>query len=165
MNRVNVLLRLLTANQSTMQHPKFPQATLCLILLSLSVFLIHPSLSKQPNLIDYVHDVLNILSDLLNDESRTHCLSTLRDHYNTRDPRLRSLFDSAETTEEWLQLVTDAPARPESKVPVIAGAVSKPATQHFSLRRWEMMQDATPLMGENDASLSLTLFGARRSVL
>lgn len=166
MNRTNVLLRLLTVHQSTMQHPKFPQATLCLVLLSLSVFLIHPSWSKQHNLTDYIHDVLNILSDFLSDESRTQCMSTLRDYYHTRDPRLRSIFDSSETTEdEWLQLVTDAPARPESKAPDIAGAVFKPATQPFYLRKWEMMQDATPLMGENDASLNLTLFGARRSVL
>lgn len=165
MNRTNVLLRLLTVHQFTMQHPNFPQATLCLILLSLSVFLIHPSWSKQSNLIDYIHDVLNILSDFLNDESRTQCMSTLRDHYHTRDPRLRSIFDSSETTEDgWLYLVTDAPAKPESKAPNVA-AVFKPATQPFYLRRWEMMQDATPLMGENDASLSLTLFETRRSVL
>lgn len=165
LSRTSVLLRLLMVHQSTMQHPKFPQATLCLILLSLSVFLIHPSWSKQPNLTDYIHDVLNILSDFLSDESRTQCMSTLRDHYHTRDPRLRSIFDSSETTEdEWSHLVADASARPESKAPDIA-AVFKPVTQHFYLRRWEMMQDATPLMGENDASLSLTLFGARRSVL
>lgn len=165
-NRTDVLLRLLTVHQSTMQHPKFPQATLCLILLSLSVFLIHPSWSKQPNLTDYIHDVLNILSDFLSDESRTQCMSTLRDHYHTRDPRLRSIFDFSETTDdEWLQLVTDAAARPETKAPDTAGAVFKPVTQPFCLRRWEMIQDATPLVGENDASLSLTLFGARRTVL
>lgn len=32
----------------------------------------------------------------------------------------------------------------------------------FNLRRWEIMPDPTPNMGENDASLSLTLFAARR---
>ncbi|KAK0303793.1 RNA polymerase II mediator complex subunit [Friedmanniomyces endolithicus] len=32
----------------------------------------------------------------------------------------------------------------------------------FPLRRWEIMPDPTPVMGENDTSLSLGLFGARR---
>ena len=32
----------------------------------------------------------------------------------------------------------------------------------FPLRRWEIMPDPTPVMGENDASLSLGLFGARK---
>ena len=35
----------------------------------------------------------------------------------------------------------------------------------FPLRRWEMVQDATPIIGENDTCLSLSLFGARKSVL
>jgi mediator of RNA polymerase II transcription subunit 12 len=32
----------------------------------------------------------------------------------------------------------------------------------YILRRWEIMPDPTPVMGENDASLSLGLFGARK---
>ncbi|KAL8810597.1 MAG: hypothetical protein Q9200_002443 [Gallowayella weberi] len=41
----------------------------------------------------------------------------------------------------------------------------QPATQHFPVRRWETMQDATPLMTENDTSISLSLFGAKKAVL
>ena len=33
----------------------------------------------------------------------------------------------------------------------------------FPLRRWEIMPDPTPVMGENDTSLSLGLFGARKA--
>ena len=32
----------------------------------------------------------------------------------------------------------------------------------FALRRWEVMPDSTPVMGANDTSLSLALFGARK---
>ncbi|RKF59094.1 Mediator of RNA polymerase II transcription subunit 12 [Golovinomyces cichoracearum] len=32
----------------------------------------------------------------------------------------------------------------------------------FSMRRWEILGESTPNVGENDTSLSLTLFGARR---
>jgi len=35
-------------------------------------------------------------------------------------------------------------------------------TTPFPLRRWEIMPDPTPVMGENDTSLSLGLFGARK---
>ncbi|KXT10555.1 hypothetical protein AC579_8331 [Pseudocercospora musae] len=35
-------------------------------------------------------------------------------------------------------------------------------TVPFPLRRWEIMSDATPMVGDNDTSLSLSLFGARK---
>ncbi|KAF2773813.1 hypothetical protein EJ03DRAFT_323188 [Teratosphaeria nubilosa] len=33
----------------------------------------------------------------------------------------------------------------------------------FPLRKWEIMPDAAPVLGENDASLNLTFFGARKA--
>lgn len=41
----------------------------------------------------------------------------------------------------------------------------KAVRQAFPIRRWETLPDATPLMTENDTSISLTLFGARKAVL
>nr|POF16710.1 mediator of rna polymerase ii transcription subunit 12 [Quercus suber] len=41
-------------------------------------------------------------------------------------------------------------------------ALSEPKITPFALRRWEIMSDATPIMGENDAGLSLSLFAARK---
>ncbi|KAK5114661.1 hypothetical protein LTR62_002234 [Meristemomyces frigidus] len=35
-------------------------------------------------------------------------------------------------------------------------------TTTFTLKRWEVMPDAAPMLGENDTSLSLGLFGARK---
>lgn len=52
---------------------------------------------------------------------------------------------------------------------VVRGAATAAAVQPvdvkntpFPLRRWEIMSDPTPVMGENDGSLSLGLFGARK---
>lgn len=45
---------------------------------------------------------------------------------------------------------------PNSRAPV------EMKTTPFPLRRWEIMPDSTPVMGENDTSLSLGLFGARK---
>ena len=165
-SRLHVLLRLLTVHQTTTQHPRFPQATLYQILMSLSIFLIHPSMTKHSSLTAYIQDILSLLSDSLSEESRSRCIRTLRDHHHTRDLRLLFVFGYPEVAEEeWLHLVTSSPVGPEAKPTETAGPTSKPATLLFSLRRWEMMQDATPVMGENDTSLSLTLFGAQKSVL
>jgi mediator of RNA polymerase II transcription subunit 12 len=35
-------------------------------------------------------------------------------------------------------------------------------TTPYQLRRWEIFSDPTPVMGENDGSVSLALFGARK---
>ena len=32
----------------------------------------------------------------------------------------------------------------------------------FPVKAWELLADATPIMGENDTSLGLGLFGTRR---
>ncbi|RMY24605.1 hypothetical protein D0867_01265 [Hortaea werneckii] len=46
------------------------------------------------------------------------------------------------------------------------GATRQPVevkTTPYVIRRWEIMPDSAPVMGENDTSLSLGLFGARKS--
>ena len=156
---VDILLSLLIIHQSTIQHPRFSQSTLFQVLISLSRLLIHPFLASHPTLPSYVFDTLALLSDSLSDDTRNRCIRTLRDHHHSKDPRLRFIFGYPETVDsEWLQLVT--------KPSAIAEAKSESLTvQPYCLRRWEMMQDATPVSTENDTSLSLTLFGARKSVL
>lgn len=156
---IDVLISLLIIHQSTIQHPRFSQSALVQILISLSRLLIHPILASHPTLPNYVFDTLALLSDSFSDDTRIRCIRTLRDHYHSQDPRLRFIFGYATTVNnEWLQLVTKSSTMTESK--------SESATIHpYSLRKWEMMQDATPVSTENDTSLSLTLFGARKSVL
>jgi len=155
---VELLLRLLIIHQTTIQNSKFSQNTLLQLLLSLSLLLNNLSLSSHP-LQHQVLDVLTLLSDSLSDDTRTRCIHTLRDQYRTKDPRLRFVFGYEETVEnEWLQLVSKSSSAAE-------GLATTTTTQPYALRRWEMMQDATPLATENDTSLSLSLFGARKSVL
>jgi mediator of RNA polymerase II transcription subunit 12 len=153
---VELLLRLLIIHQTTIQHPKFPQNALFRLLISLSL-LLNPS-SSDPPLQHQVLDVLTLVSDSLSDHTRTRCIHTLRDLNRTKDLRLQFVFGYDETVEnEWLQLVT--------KFSSAAEGAATTNTQFYQLRRWEMMQDATPLATENDTSLSLSLFGARKSVL
>ncbi|TKA23920.1 hypothetical protein B0A50_06425 [Salinomyces thailandicus] len=51
---------------------------------------------------------------------------------------------------------TSSPSRPQQH------PVAEWKTQPYPLRSWEIMADATPVMGENEASVSLCLFGARK---
>ena len=156
---IDVLLSMLIVHQSTIQHPRFSQQTLFQVLISLSRLLIHPFLTLHPTLSSYVFDTLALLSDSLSDDFRTRCIRTLLEHHQSQDPRLRFVFGYPEAiNREWLQLVTKSSTIAEAK---IEGVTVQPC----SLRRWEMMQYATPVSTENDTSLSLTLFGARKSVL
>lgn len=156
---IEVLIFLLIIHQSAIQHPRFPQSTLFQILVSLSRLLIHPFLAFHPTLPSYVFDTLAVLSDSLSDDTRMRCIRTLRDHYHSQDPRVRFIFGYSEIVNgEWLQLKTRSSTIPETKPDGVT-------VQPYSLRRWEMMQDAMPVSTENDTSLSLTLFGARKSVL
>ncbi|KAK3674383.1 RNA polymerase II mediator complex subunit [Recurvomyces mirabilis] len=52
--------------------------------------------------------------------------------------------------------------RPWPQMGSARGSVVEMKTTPFALRRWEVMPDSTPVMGENDTSLSLGLFGARK---
>lgn len=132
--------------------------------MTLSLLLTHDSLSPLRNLSEHVLDVLAILTDSLSDDTRSQCVRLLRDQYRTRDPRLLFLFGYSENTEgEWLQLMTSSMSASTAKTEGLVGASE--STQPFPLRKWEMMQDTTPLVTENDSSLSLTLFGARKTVL
>lgn len=156
---IDVLVFLLIIHQSTIQHPRFSQSALFQVLIFLSRLLIHPFLAFHPTLPSYVFDTIALLSDSLSDDTRTRCIRTLRDYHHSQDPRLRFIFGYPETvSNQWLQLVTKSSTSAEAKSDGLT-------MQPYSLRRWEMMQDATPVSTENDTSLSLTLFGARKSVL
>lgn len=168
---IDILLRLLLIHQSALQHPKFSQSTLARLLVTLSLLFINPILSSHPTLPSYIYDTLAFLTDLQTEETRLRCIRTLRDQQRTKEPCLVFLFGYSESIEnEWLQLVTNTTSTASESKPTgeATGSVATATTttvQPFPLRRWEMMQDATPLITENDTALSLTLFGARKAVL
>lgn len=158
---IDTLLRLLIVHQAAVHCARLSEGSLIQLLVTLSLLLTHQSCDTCPKISERVLDVLALFTESLSDEIRFQCVRVLRDQHRTRDPRLLFLFGYSENTEgEWLQLITN----PLSAV----GAKPDGATesmQPFPVRKWEMMQDTTPLVTENDTSLSLTLFGARTTVL
>jgi len=158
-DRINILMRLLAIHQNTIAHPKSPQQMLCRLLLSLSLLLVNPSLIPHHTLSTRLFDLIAFFSDLLTPKSRVFCATVLRDQHSLRDPRLIYLFGVVDSDEGESFHITST-ARMTSLLSSDAGN-----RVPFPLRQWEMMQDATPMVGENDTSLSLNLFGTRKAVL
>ena len=161
--RLDVLLRLLVIHQSSLQNTRYPQNSICQLLIALSLLLLHLSLDFHSELRNRIFDVLNLLSDSITDDTRQRCIRILREHHRTVDPRLQFVFGYCQSVQsEWLQLATST-SFPCSDTLVKEALAT--TMQPYILRRWEIMQDATPVAMGNDTSLSLTLFGAKKSVL
>lgn len=146
-------------------HSEFPQPTLYQLCVSLILLLGHPFFGAQPRLASYTFDLLILVSDCLHIDTRNRCISTLLDHGFVLDRRLSFILGFSDVfNHSWLHSISVTSARDEMKA--IENAVNAMAPSHpFQIRRWEMLQDATPMMGENDTSLSLVLFGARKAIL
>jgi mediator of RNA polymerase II transcription subunit 12, fungi type len=113
------------------------------LLLLLSTLLLelraHNDISST--LIQQIFDVMLLLSDDLSEDSRAHCVRSLKD--KSLDGTVRYVFGFS-APMDWLQLSQKGKLVPHP------------------LRRWEILSEPTPNVGENDTSLSLTLFKARK---
>ncbi|KAI1188147.1 transcription mediator subunit Med12 [Nemania serpens] len=112
-----------------------------------------------------VFDIALILADNLAEESRLQCVRTVKDY--TADPRLRYLFSfSPDPAENFMLAHRDKPPTGLHERRLIAmnlgmGMPPEKLTP-FIFRRWEILNEPTPNIGDNDTSLSLTLFDARK---
>ncbi|TDZ31592.1 Mediator of RNA polymerase II transcription subunit 12 [Colletotrichum spinosum] len=119
-----------------------------------------------------VFDLALLLVDSLPEDTRLQCVRVLLTGGTAQcpassDARLRYLFSQMpSTTEHWAlahrnQPTTQQPGPPRQKMPI---SVSMQATENkitpFVFRKWEMLSEPTPNVGENDTALSLTLFEA-----
>ncbi|RYP64931.1 hypothetical protein DL769_006487 [Monosporascus sp. CRB-8-3] len=120
-------------------------------------------------------DIALVLADSLPEDARQQCARAVRDA--TSDPRLRYLFsfDYHSGPAEGLMLAQRerppqtaqerrALAANMAMMGLGAGAVGMVPERlsPFQFRRWEILSEPTPNVGENDTSLSLALFDARK---
>lgn len=127
-------------------------------------------LAHRSNLSQQVFDLALILADDIPDEARAACARAVLSPEPQSasppicDPRLRYLFSSAPGQEERLMLA------PRNKLGMQGGStrtamlgVPGPGQEKlvpFGFKRWEVLNEPTPNVGENDTSLSMTLFEA-----
>ncbi|KAH7333493.1 RNA polymerase-like protein II mediator complex component Srb8 [Rhexocercosporidium sp. MPI-PUGE-AT-0058] len=134
------------------------KATLALSAVFLQLQTLDTSMVAISALIEQTFDLALHLVDDLPEDMRQQCIRSLRD--TTSNPPISYLFSIAANPTEWLVLSQ------KDRMKSVSGADGKPAEKEkltpFPLKRWEMLGEPTPNVGENDTSLSLTLFGARR---
>ena len=156
-NRFYALLRLLHIHQTAFSTPNVSEDALTRLLVLLGLLLAHPFPTTYSYLSQDICDLLTIISDSVSPSIQARCLHMLQKQHRLKDPRLRYIFAFSDADEDtWLQLSTG---------PTSSSSTRQQTLHHFPIRKWETMQDATPLMTENDTSISLSLFGARKSVL
>jgi mediator of RNA polymerase II transcription subunit 12 len=114
------------------------------ILLCLASFLLELQGRghNHPLLLQQIFDVSLLLVDDLPEDARSNCVRSLKD--KTSDSRIQYIFGYSTASMDWMQL--------NQKGKLMA----------YPFRRWEILSEPTPNVGENDTSLSLTLFNARR---
>lgn len=164
----------------------------CQLLASLSNILVHPKLQGQQELLEFIHDVASVLADSLSESSlamlarsvasRDSILSCLFGTCSSPDAWLAIVsHPQPQGTQQQRALMKQAggqqpgPSRqPHQQSPVQQHGFQRPPARvegrpvtdtkvlPFPVRRWEIMADATPMIGDNDTSLSLGLFGARK---
>ncbi|KAK3393195.1 hypothetical protein B0H63DRAFT_516392 [Podospora didyma] len=125
-----------------------------------------------------IFDLACLLVDNLTEDARQMCVRALRD--TTSDARLRYIFSFMRSPSESLMLchkdkpgaLTGVGGRPAG--PTVGFLLGTPASlwglerqgterlSVFKFRRWEILSEPTPNIGENDTALSLTLFEARK---
>ena len=157
---LHVLLQILILHRSAFTDPKVPQQTLASLVIPLSTLLAHTAIDFDPLPSEHLLDILTLLADALTSETRAECYRALHATSTpcTRDPRLAFLLGSSSSTDTGPSLVFTDPDR-------VAPDGRAPPDTPYVLRPWELVSNATPAVGENDACISLALFGAKRAVL
>jgi mediator of RNA polymerase II transcription subunit 12 len=123
--------------------------------------------SPAANLFEHTFDLALVIVDNLSDDARLQCVRAVKD--STSDARLRYLFSFAPNPAENLVLAHREKPPPgmginERRAMALGlGLGMMPEKlSPFVMRRWEILNEPTPNIGENDTSLSLHLFEARK---
>lgn len=129
------------------------------LLTSLCALLIHPHLQPQRSLCEYIQDLASTLSDTLPEQAAPKLSLDTRLHSILGGPSIPAQSDTS------LALASHQRPRAGPSRPWTTRAQALPVemkTTSFPLRKWEILSEPTPVLGENDGSLGLGLFEARK---
>lgn len=123
--------------------------------------------TRELELSQRAYDLALLLVDNLADDARLQCVRAVKDA--TSDTRIRYLFSYSPTPSNNLMLAHKEKPPPgmginERRAMALGigmGMLPERLTP-FIMRRWEILSEPTPNVGENDTSLSLHLFDARK---
>jgi mediator of RNA polymerase II transcription subunit 12 len=162
-----------TTTTTTANHEARARIILVLCGLMLEMETLPQELTGS--LVQRTFDIATFLVDALPDDLRVQCAKSIlllpgstANSSTTSDPRMYYLFSTPRpTSADNLKLAH----RDKSSMPYTAaargmgamygiGPTSNERLSPFVLRRWEILSEPTPNVGENDTSLSLGLFEA-----
>ncbi|KAI9860017.1 MAG: RNA polymerase II mediator complex subunit [Trichoglossum hirsutum] len=138
-----MFLRLIVIHRNMFQGGKTCSWDQSRLIISICSLLQNEHVQRDEVISEYAFDVATYLVDELGEEARVQCTKFLKD--KTHEPRFQHLFGYQEGSGNGLHVVQRDKVAP------------------FHFRRWEILSEPTPNVGENDTSLSLTLFRARKS--
>jgi mediator of RNA polymerase II transcription subunit 12 len=140
-------------------HESRARTILSLVAIYLQLQVLDISTETANNLVEQTFDLVLHLVDTLPEDMRQQCIRSLRDAVSS--PGVSYLLSYFPNPTEWLRMVQKE-RHPAGSGTADSRSVEKEKLTSFTLRRWENLGEPTPNVGENDTSLSLTLFGARR---
>jgi mediator of RNA polymerase II transcription subunit 12 len=168
-----LLLRFITHHTSEFEATKLGNESRAKVILALSAILLELQASdintpSANGIVEQIYDLALYLVDALPEDVRQQCVRSLHD--TMHNAQMYYLFSFQRNPFEGLVL-----SQKETHPPVVVSGSGENSTTDqrqflgnkekimpFNLRRWEMIGEPTPNVGENDTSLNLTLFGARR---
>ncbi len=137
-----LILDFITLHSNMFDNSKSSSELRSRMLLSLAALLLELQTYANSLLLQRIFDVALLLVDDLTEEARLNCIRSLKD--KASNPRMEYIFGYSAPPTDWLYLSQNGKLIP------------------YPLRRWEILSEPTPIVGENDTSLSLTLFKARK---
>lgn len=173
---IPLLLAFITLQSNLFEPTKAGHEARAKALLSLAALMLeldsqNPKTASTLSLVEKIFDLALYLVDALPDDIRQHCIRSLQN--TASNTRISYLFSVAPNPTEWLMLsqkeksgvagsIPQGMSGPEARALIAEKEKEKEKLSPFVLKRWEMLGESTPNVGENDTSLSLKLFGARR---
>jgi mediator of RNA polymerase II transcription subunit 12, fungi type len=141
-----VLIRLTVIHREMFSQAKPGSWDQARLLVALCALLQNERIQVHDGLYTYIADVASYFVDDLSEEQRSSIRRFLTDKpAKPLSPFIRYLFGFHLGPTDWLW------------------ATQRGKVVPFPVKRWEILNEPTPNVGENDTSLSLTLFHARKA--
>ncbi|QSZ31014.1 hypothetical protein DSL72_000575 [Monilinia vaccinii-corymbosi] len=155
--------------QSKTSHEHRGRAILYLTTILLELYTLKTTTEIQHLPIEQCFDLVLNMVDVLPDDIRQQCGRNFREVAS--NSIISYIYSIMSPPSDWLCIyqggvlkTAAAAGRNGSNTNTDRGKEQSPQFFPFTMKRWEMLGEPAPNMGENDTSLSLTLFASRKGV-
>ncbi|KAF7867209.1 hypothetical protein EAF04_005292 [Stromatinia cepivora] len=154
--------------QSKVGNEHRGRAILFLTTILLDLYVLKANTEIQDLPLEQCFDLVLSMVDVLPDDIRLQCGRNSRE--GSSNSIISYIYSIMATPSDWLHIyqrgVLNAATAGRNGSNINTDHAKELSRQSFpfTMKRWEMLGEPTPNMGENDTSLSLTLFASRKGV-